>query len=228
MTAFLILDSGVQNESFLFWKVLIVLLLILVAVMIFRLIKHIKKSESMFEKINERIDRRVKSDELNSRVKDFYAKLKKDESPKTIKEDKVENEVEIEKNNFEEDEISKPIFLNPEMPTKEEPNYFYAGIPTPEGEFKSISGEIDESQTIFKLTYVNEERTQAEFEVSTTDYLLKMIVNQPDDYLFRVCNPKNSNREFKRRINTIKKGEASLINGVWTVREEDKAVIEFI
>lgn len=200
MTAFLILDSGVQNESFLFWKVLIVLLLILVAVMIFRLIKHIKKSESMFEKIKGRIDRRVKSDELNSRLKDFHTKLKKDESSKTKEEDKVKSEPQIEKNNSEEDEVSEPIVLNPETPTVKQCNYFYAGIPTPEGEFRSISDEIDENETIFKLTFKNEERTQAEFEVSPTNYLLNMIVNMPDDYLFRVCTPKNSNQEFKKRL----------------------------
>ena len=103
----------------------------------------------------------------------------------------------------------------------------YAGKPTTDNKFSNISSQPIENQTIFKLT-IDSDEEHANFEVIlVSDFMIRNITNSPDDYLYRVCNQENSNKDFSREIITTKYGVALLIDGDWVVKEENKATIKF-
>jgi hypothetical protein len=111
---------------------------------------------------------------------------------------------------------------------KKSPTTLYAGKPTVDLLLTNISNEPVNNTTIFKLVINANNELLAEFEVILIDnFMTRNITNQPDDYLYRVCNNENFNKEFKREIITTKKGKAELIDGNWTVKEENKATIKF-
>ncbi|MET6989148.1 hypothetical protein [Sediminicola arcticus] len=120
-------------------------------------------------------------------------------------------------------EVSFPV----EEP-KNSPTILYAGKPSVDHFLTNISNEPLNNTTIFKLVISPNNEHLAEFEVILVDnFMTRNITNQPDDYLYRVCNNENFNKEFKREIITTKKGKAELIDGNWTVKEENKATIKF-
>lgn len=106
--------------------------------------------------------------------------------------------------------------------------YLYAGKPTENGILKDVAPEPHDKSTIFKLSILSNKREEADFEVLLVgDFMTRSITNSPDDYLYRVCNNENSNREFTKEIITVKKGRAEFLDGNWTVKEENKATIKF-
>ncbi|SDH29738.1 V-type ATP synthase subunit I domain-containing protein [Winogradskyella thalassocola] len=105
---------------------------------------------------------------------------------------------------------------------------FYAGKSNPNRIFVKTTQEILDQETIFKFTYIDSTKTSAEFEVVlVNDFMMRQIINSPDDFLYRVCNNANSNQDFQRTIITERKGIARLVNGEWVVSESDKALIKF-
>jgi len=103
----------------------------------------------------------------------------------------------------------------------------YAGKPTTDNKFSNITDEPNLNHTIYKLT-IDDTGQSADFEVILVgDFMIKNVTNSPDDYLYRVCNQENSNKDYNRKIVTTKKGLALLIEGDWVVYEENKATIKF-
>lgn len=108
-----------------------------------------------------------------------------------------------------------------------QPKVLYAGKPTIENRFTNLSNTPISNQTIFKLT-LHEGGLQADFEIDLVDtYITRSVTNAPDEHLYRVCNQENSNKDFSREIITVKKGLAFLMDGHWTVQEDNKATIKF-
>jgi len=132
--------------------------------------------------------------------------------------DKKSNEVVLDPN------ISTPssttVVTNPKVT-------LYAGKPSEVKTFTAVSDQQDEHKSIFRLTMENKEADRAQFEVVENEYIMKMIANSPDTYLYNACNPENSNQNFDGRILTTKKGIAYLVDGEWRVNDEDKATIKF-
>ncbi|MGO4921393.1 hypothetical protein [Maribacter spongiicola] len=107
------------------------------------------------------------------------------------------------------------------------PQVLYAGKPTTEGKFSPVSSSPLSGQTIYKLN-VHEDGLTADFEIELVDqFITREVTNAPDEYLYRVCNQENSNKDFSREIITTKKGLAILIDGNWVVKEANKATIKF-
>tara|TARA_R110002051_G_scaffold108607_5_gene181355 strand:- start:763 stop:1989 length:1227 start_codon:yes stop_codon:yes gene_type:complete len=107
------------------------------------------------------------------------------------------------------------------------PQILYVGKPTTDGKFSPVSSSPLSGQTIYKL-YVHEDGLTADFEIELVDqFITREVTNAPDEYLYRVCNQENSNKEFSREIITTKKGLAVLIDGNWVVKEANKATIKF-
>lgn len=107
------------------------------------------------------------------------------------------------------------------------PQVLYAGKPTTEGKFSPVSSSPLSGQTIYKLK-VHEDGLSADFEIELVDqFITREVTNAPDEYLYRVCNQENSNKDFSREIITTKKGLAILIDGNWVVKEANKATIKF-
>jgi len=132
------------------------------------------------------------------------------------------------------DEKSNELELNPKITTPSATTVvtkpkvtLYAGKPLETKIFTAVSPLQDEHKSIFRLTLENKEADRAQFEVVENEYIMKMIANSPDTYLYYVCNPENSNQNFDGRILTTKKGIANLIDGEWIVKEENKATIKF-
>jgi len=144
-----------------------------------------------------------------------------------------------EKNNvspkqYSDDVKSEEIIFNninsnptPPPPVNKPKFILYAGKPSDANTLSAVSSQQDEHRSIFKLILENKEAESAKFEVVENGYILKMIANSPDTYLYSVCNPENSNQNFDSSILTTKKGTAYLTDGEWRVNDEDKATIKF-
>lgn len=124
-------------------------------------------------------------------------------------------------------DLNPKITSFPPPPEKTPKVTLYAGKPSEAKTFTAISSQQDEHKSIFRLTLENREADRAQFEVVENEYIMKMIANSPDTYLYNACNPENSNQNFDGRILTTKKGIASLVDGEWRVNDEDKATIKF-
>ena len=134
------------------------------------------------------------------------------------------------------DEISPEIALSPEQTntneeqsekTVKEPLYMYAEKANESGVFSNISNQMHESKSIFKLYLEDKNDEVAQFELVDSEFILKMVANSPDIYLYSVCEPENSNRNFDGEIITTKKGFANMIEGKWKVKKGNKATIKF-
>ncbi len=124
-------------------------------------------------------------------------------------------------------ELNPKITPPPPPPENKPKVILYAGKPSESKIFTSVAPQQDEHKSIFKLTLENKEDDSAQFEVVENGYILKMIANSPDTYLYSVCNPENSNQNFDARILTTRKGTAYLADGEWRVNDEGKATIKF-
>lgn len=103
----------------------------------------------------------------------------------------------------------------------------YAGKPSNDKTFSAVSPQQDDHRSIFRLILEEPGADRAKFEVVGNEYILKMVANAPDTYLYQVCKPENSNQNFDGKILTTEKGTARLVNGNWTINDEDKAKIKF-
>tara|TARA_R110000744_G_scaffold274204_1_gene387359 strand:+ start:35 stop:667 length:633 start_codon:yes stop_codon:yes gene_type:complete len=132
-----------------------------------------------------------------------------------------------ERKRFNEVEKKSPTIEVVMEPVVKAPKVFYSGKPTTEGKFSPVSSSPLSGQTIYKL-FVNEDGLTADFEIELVDqFITREVTNAPDEYLYRVCNQENSNKDFSREIITTKKGLAVLIDGNWVVKEANKATIKF-
>jgi hypothetical protein len=93
--------------------------------------------------------------------------------------------------------------------------------------FTGVSEQKNEHRSVFNLILENPDSEKASFEIVDSDFILKMVANSPDTYLYPVCKPENSNQNFSGEIITTKKGIAHKVDGKWKVNEEDKATIKF-
>ncbi|WP_225034704.1 hypothetical protein [Winogradskyella sp. SM1960] len=192
--------------------------------------KKIRKLEaSIEEKRNEINKKSFKIPELNTKIDKLQKKIKGLESDLS----KVKS---TPNQNFNSSSSSSSSFENKADNTRvwntvvSEPvlTSFYAGKPSPNRVFVNTTKEILDQETVFKFTYIDSTKTSAEFEVIlVSDFMMRQIINSPDDFLYRVCNNANSNQEFQRNIKTERKGLARLVNGEWVVKETDKALIQF-
>lgn len=233
-------ESDVSNRNP--WKSRFFILLILVMFYLIYELLQMKKKKLIKQEKTQRIPR--KNDFLIDKVSQLQMgeeKLKKKISILEQENEKLQESIHLlqnppevdeydqEQSLAEEESISNPIELSV---TNVIPNQnfgssvLYAGKPTQNGEFLNIHTSINETESVFKLTVKNE--IQAEFEVIIPSKIMeKYITNAPSDFLYRVCNHVNSNRDFTKEIITLKKGIAELVDEKWIVKEENKALIKF-
>ena len=93
--------------------------------------------------------------------------------------------------------------------------------------FSSVTEQKNDHRSVFKLILEDANSEKAEFEIVDSDFILRMVVNSPDTYLYPVCIPENSNQNYSGEIITVKRGVAHKVDGKWKVNEEDKATIKF-
>lgn len=217
-------------------NIIILLLIIVLSFFIFLSINKHKEIEKLKNKIknpknhsNNKTYNNLREDQLNRKylsqitnLENKIAKLKTE-----LKEAKQLNYSFLNPTVHTPSEIIEQVTITDTKSFPESSN-FYAGKPTPEREFISVNDHIKEQETIFKFTIMDSRHTKASFEVIiVNDFMMRQIINSPDDFLYRVCNNVNSNQDFRKEIITERKGIAHFKNGIWVVDENDKALIKF-
>jgi hypothetical protein len=212
---------------------LILGILLLIIIFIYSNSKNSKKIRRLYRELelkreNERFDTiKNQGNRINSRDKKKINSLEKE----IVELRKRLNQEKFKISNSPITPIRKVQFKNPTpsiSPTQKQSPTLYAGKPNPDKVFSQVSNNIDEQQSIYKLSLDNNNPNEAKYEVIiASDFMKRQIINTPDDFLYRVCNHENSNQDFQKEITTLKKGTAKLIDGQWSVSENDKALIKF-
>ena len=114
---------------------------------------------------------------------------------------------------------------NPE-PT-EEPVNLYAEKADEHGTFSQVSEQKNDHKSIFKFYLHDKNDDTAHFEIIDSNFILKMVANSPDIYLYTVCKPENNNQNFTGEIITTQRGIAHRVEGYWKLQDENKAIIKF-
>ena len=114
---------------------------------------------------------------------------------------------------------------NPE-PT-EEPVNLYAEKADEHGTFSQVSEQKNDHKSIFKFYLHDKNDDTAHFEIIDSNFILKMVANSPDIYLYTVCKPENNNQNFTGEIFTTQRGIAHKVEGCWKLQDENKAIIKF-
>ena len=114
---------------------------------------------------------------------------------------------------------------NPE-PT-EEPVNLYAEKADEHGTFSQVSEQKNDHKSIFKFYLHDKNDDTAHFEIIDSNFILKMVANSPDIYLYTVCKPENNNQNFTVEIITTQRGIVHRVEGCWKLQDENKAIIKF-
>ena len=115
-------------------------------------------------------------------------------------------------------------FIN--KPT-EKPITLYAEKADEHGIFSQVSEQKNEHKSIFKFYLHDKNDDTAHFEIIDSNFILKMVANSPDIYLYTVCKPENNNQNFTGEIFTTQRGIAHKVEGCWKLQDENKAIIKF-
>ena len=115
-------------------------------------------------------------------------------------------------------------FIN--KPT-EKPITLYAEKADEHGVFSQVSEQKNEHKSIFKFYLHDKNDDTAHFEIIDSNFILKMVANSPDIYLYTVCKPENNNQNFTGEIFTTQRGIAHKVEGCWKLQDENKAIIKF-
>lgn len=210
-----------------YWMVPIILLLVS-TILFFTKWRTEKQKNRKIEK-----NRCREAEEYTLQIKDLDQKLnnqnEKYSSPKS-KSAPLKNENYFQKNDENSEYVLEKKSLEVDWKPSaiiREPENLFSGKPTIENRFANLSKTPINNQTIYKLT-IHDDGLNADFEVDLVDdFITREVTNAPDEYLYRVCNQVNSNKDFSREIITTKKGLAVLIDGNWVVKEANKATIKF-
>ncbi|MGY5846615.1 hypothetical protein ACW6QP_04285 [Salegentibacter sp. HM20] len=224
-----------KTSGYNWWMFGAIASLLLNFMLIFLLRKTVKSKEAYKDRkdhykaenhsLNTRISQLISD---NNTVIQQYQKLKtgktstnrlnyqKRQSPVYDNEKPVEVELEVINSSKAENEKINPHPIN-----------LYAEKATDNQIFSQVSDQQDQHKSIFKLTLDNENAETAKFEVIDSEFILKLVVNSPDTYLYPVCKPENNNQNFSGEILTTKPGIAHRVDGKWQVKDENKARIKF-
>mgnify|MGYP003640056902 FL=1 len=172
---------------------------------------YAKRDNAIISLKTELRNSKIRNERLESNQKPFVEKQSKPIQARTV---------------FVDEPKAPEIELIPVEKSKV-PQILYSGKPTTDSKFFPVSSSPLSGQTIYKLN-VQEDGLTADFEIELVDqFITREVTNAPDEYLYRVCNQENSNKDFSREIITTKKGLAILIDGNWVVKEANKATIKF-
>ena len=178
-----------------------------------------KKSEGLNNKL-ENIKR-----ENNSSIQE--SKNKQKDNPINDN-DSNPNTNQLKNNDEKSPEISLSLenlnFIN--KPT-EKPITLYAEKADEHGIFSQVSEQKNEHKSIFKFYLHDKNDDTAHFEIIDSNFILKMVANSPDIYLYTVCKPENNNQNFTGEIFTTQRGIAHKVEGCWKLQDENKAIIKF-
>jgi hypothetical protein len=178
-----------------------------------------KKSEGLNNKL-ENIKR-----ENNSSIQE--SKNKQKDNPINDN-DSNPNTNQLKNNDEKSPEISLSLenlnFINKPA---EKPITLYAEKADEHGVFSQVSEQKNEHKSIFKFYLHDKNDDTAHFEIIDSNFILKMVANSPDIYLYTVCKPENNNQNFTGEIITTQRGIAHKVEGCWKLQDENKAIIKF-
>lgn len=228
------LDSKIEESNFNFWKVIAIVSLILNGILIFITRKLIQSKRKKRNSFGKGTSEDVIRSRTHSNPSESLSLLKDEIPPPNSKTEKSDNPINSLEDTEEERTVEIELSVNTSnaqevenRPVSVIPVVLFAEKAMETGVFSNVSEKLDPYKSYFKFTLSLDNKDKAEFEVLDSEFILKKGANQPDLYLYTVCDPENSNQNFTGEIVTIKKGIAELVNDNWQVKKGNKAKIKF-
>lgn len=209
-----------------FWVILLLTIVVLLLITSVLLFKRVNELDFSVNKLKEKIRY------YDRNISDLKADIKKISStPVSIYQPKtnIQTEAVIDKEQFIEEEKSKPIEMPVSPQVKKLEEVFYMPAPSLSGDF-DISNKSDsfkETITLYKFFINKNNPNKADFEFNSDVIGIKNAVNYPDKYLESVCNINSAYNPNTKKIITERKGTAERIGDKWVVNNKNKAQIKY-
>lgn len=181
-------------------------------------------------------------EKLNKRVNDLkeeHHDLREEFNQLNYRYDRLDRTTDFSKNATDliteqiENSIEENVAIEPEVDFYEETvaafsREFYLPIPAQDGSFQSsqMSDEFKRTETVFKFKLIDDDATQAEFEIIDDVATMLRALDDPDTYLKPVCRSNAIIPISATKIVTDEKGLAIFKNDEWQVVK--KALIHYV
>jgi hypothetical protein len=186
----------------------------------------LRKELDSLNKWNEIISESFKKKISNLEKENYEIKKNQTESS-NFDNSKINSSFQNKQSLSDEKSFEFNLKVNPSTPNTSEPITLYAEKADEHGNFSQVSEQKNEHKSIFKFYLHDKNDDTAHFEIIDSNFILKMVVNSPDIYLYTVCKPENNNQNFTGEIITTQRGIAHKVEGCWKLQDENKAIIKF-
>ena len=184
--------------------------------------KELDSSNKWHESISESFKKKI-----NNLEKENYEIKKNQIESSNFDNSKINSSFKNKQSLNDEKSFEFNLKVNPSNPNTSEPITLYAEKADEHGTFSQVSEQKNEHKSIFKFSLNDKNDDTAHFEIIDSNFILKMVVNSPDIYLYTVCKPENNNQNFTGEIITTQSGTAHRVEGYWKLQDENKAIIKF-
>lgn len=207
------------SSKFNIWTAIFLALLLLIAVLVLTIYFNINNK---IKKLNERIDRRVKKNELTNIISPQNGQ-NSNESLRIGKLESLIKNLEYSISNlnsptiYKEEKSPEVLF---EVPKANFPQsiVFYMATPNKEDGSFDISSQTETfkpTQSLYKFTVDNSNSSKAKFEFFSDEAGIRDSIDSPQTYIDPVCEPQNARNPNAKKIITTSSGTAEKRNDKW-------------
>ena len=218
-----------KNSSFFdlkFWVILIGVFILIIMIALFFLTKkifkiedslnHLKKVSKESKSNTNQIDFNINYNKLDDEIRKLKSQIRDLSPVQDYNNNSVKSDI---------PEIKNHIEL--EVTPKKLQEVFY--MATPDDMFfdmRSISSIPRPTQTLYKFTADNMDKSKATFVFDSDEIGISEAVNAPHRYLDSVCESQNAHNQNAKKITTTKPGIAEKRNDRWVVITKAKIKYE--
>jgi hypothetical protein len=207
------------SSKFNMWTAISLGLLLLIAIFVLTIYFNINNK---IKKLNERIDRRVKKNELTNIISPQNGQ-NSNESLRIGKLESLIKNLEYSISNlnsptiYKEEKSPEVLF---EVPKANIPQsiVFYMATPNKEDGSFDISSQTETfkpTQSLYKFTVDNSNSSKAKFEFFSDEAGIRDSIDSPQTYIDPVCEPQNARNPNAKKIITTSSGTAEKRNDKW-------------
>jgi hypothetical protein len=207
------------SSKFNMWTAISLGLLLLIAIFVLTIYFNINNK---IKKLNERIDRRVKKNELTNIISPQNGQ-NSNESLRIGKLESLIKNLEYSISNlnsptiYKEEKSPEVLF---EVPKANIPQsiVFYMATPNKEDGSFDISSQTETfkpTQSLYKFTVDNSNSSKAKFEFFSDEAGIRDSIDSPQTYIDPVCEPQNARNPNAKKIITTSPGTAEKRNDKW-------------
>lgn len=220
----------VKTPSFNIWTIILFVIVVFNFAFLIIIYKLLNKN---VERLNERIDRRVKivhpSILDNTRSNNSADNLKIKKLEESVRRLEAMLSTRSTQKPFIE-EKSAPIIMDvPEKTFISEPVVFYMATPNKVDSTFDIISQTENfkaTQTLYKFTLDRLNSSRAKFEFFSDEAGIRDSVDSPQTYTEPVCEPQNARNQGAKKIITLELGIAEKRNDKWVVTTKAKIKYE--